>query len=95
MAELPGWDRARLATAAPADVTAARWLVYARVMAPGIAFDFPGAIHSLELAGMKPQQRERADASDRRAQLHELHAGKRKQLQNRALLRLDEPDEAD
>ena len=48
MAELPGWDRARLATADPRDVEAARTLVYARAWAPVIAQDFDGQLENLE-----------------------------------------------
>lgn len=95
MAELPGWDRARLATAPGPDVEAARWIVYGRVLAPEIHFDYPGAMHSLDLADMKPESEERARRADRKIARQQLRAAAERQQAYRRLLRLDEPDDAE
>lgn len=48
MAELPGWDRGRLAMASASDLEAARLIVYARAWGPMVREDIAGRIESLE-----------------------------------------------
>jgi hypothetical protein len=66
MAELPGWDRGRLAAADPRDVEAASLIVYARAWAPAIGQDIDGQIESLE-ADIR-----QAEASRLKGSAHEL-----------------------
>lgn len=90
MAELPGWDRDRLAVAPPRDVEAARLLVYARARAPEIRRDLAGDITRLERIDHPISKvTERAERS--RA-VEELRAAQRVQADLRALLELDDED---
>jgi len=94
MAELPGWDRARLAIADPADVAAARWMVYARVTAEDATFDYPGAIRHVEVASIRdPKRQEREQHADQLKALEGLRQGQTKQKVLRSLLLLDDVDE--
>ena len=92
MAELPGWDRDRLAIAPEADVEAARWMVYATVLKSEIAFDYPGAIRQAELAMMSAKGREREEGHDRKRHLELLRQNQRVQAGLRKNLLLDTPD---
>jgi len=93
MAELPGWDRDRLATAPGADVEAARWLVYARELRPEVTFNYPAHIRAAEVEAMTGHRREREIAADRKRQLEALRAGQRQQADMREGLLLDGEDE--
>lgn len=66
MAELPGWDRDRLRTAAPADVAAARLQVYVRQWRPLLLRDLKGEIEDLLFAVRKPTPRQVEDHERRR-----------------------------
>lgn len=71
MAELPGWTRDRLRTASPADVAAARLIVYVRRFDTFLGRDFRSEIAELEAAGLKdPKQIERHERA-RRGRLRE------------------------
>lgn len=52
MAFLPGWDRDRLRTAAPADVAAARLIVYVTNLRDLLTRDFKGEIDDLNAANL-------------------------------------------
>lgn len=93
MAELPGWDRGRLATAAPADVEAARWLVYARARAPEIRRDLAGDIEALELGGRELTALQQRQLRGRA--IEELRAAQRAQAELRVVLELDDDGEDD
>lgn len=95
MAELPGWDRDRLATADPRDVAAARHLIFARVLAPVIRRNFPGEIRELELKMPGRRHSEAEVRSELKRSIEELRAGERRQATFRELLGLDEPDDDD
>jgi len=96
MAELPGWDRSRLGTAATADVEAARVLVYARVLEPVLSIPVDVQLEVLEAEGITDARRRKrkADAlrSKRRATLLSLRAD---QQRYRTLLELDASDDAE
>lgn len=53
MLELPGWDRDRLRTAAPADVAAARLKVFVEKLDGLLTRDIPGEIDDLRIADSK------------------------------------------
>lgn len=91
MAELPGWDRGRLATAPERDVEAARLLVYARARAPEIRRDIEGDIRQVTRMGQKVSELD--IALDRRDALRELTAAKDRQADLRRALELDEDDD--
>lgn len=95
MAELPGWDRARLATADPGDVAAARWQVYARVMAPQATHDYAAAIRDAEIAGMSAKARDRELERDRKVLVETLRGEQRQQPGWREQLLLDAVDDPD
>ncbi len=92
MAELPGWDRDRLAVAPASDVEAARMLVYARARAPEIRRDIAGDIERIKRIGRTPNKAQ--DALDRMEAIRELAEAQRHQSDLRRVLELDEPDEA-
>lgn len=92
MAELPGWDRTRLGTAAEADVAAARWQIYARVVAPEVTVDYEAKIHDAEVAGMKGKQYDAVVADDRKKAIRAWRAAQPEQRRLRRLLLLDEAD---
>jgi hypothetical protein len=94
MAELPGWDRTRLGTAATADVEAARMLVYARVLEPTITEPYDAHLEVLEIesidnAKVREQKAKHHTARRKKA----LQAAIRDQKRHRLLLGLDEPDD--
>lgn len=96
MAELPGWDRHRLANADPRDVEAARLLVYARARRPEIRADLDGQIEQLELAGLDGDAHRLRAAHIRNRHLAATRAEKATQAALRAALELDvTDDEAD
>ena len=71
MAELPGWTRDRLAAARPADVAAARLIVYVRRFDSLLTRDFRSELAEVEAAGLKdPKQVERHERA-RRGRLRE------------------------
>jgi len=91
MAELPGWDRARLTLAHPADVAAARWVVYARALAPMATDDFEGPKRHIEIMGMKDGPRRRAaEDEERRQAIRKLNRALNQQGELRTLLMLDD-----
>jgi hypothetical protein len=94
MAELPGWDRDRLATADPRDLQAARWLVYARARAPEIRVDYDSRIESLELAGKDGDAHRLHAAAIRRRDIGLLREGRESQKRLREVLELDLEDES-
>lgn len=91
MAELPGWDRGRLDHALPADVEAARWIVFARKVQPVIAVDFPRRIRDIERIDRPASPM--ALRAERAREREELAQSQRLQSSYRAALGLDEPDE--
>jgi hypothetical protein len=93
MAELPGWDRDRLATADERDVVAARLLVYARARAPEIRRDLASQIRQLELSAMSPAAARVAIGRERDSDLRALRQAKQAQTELRAVLELDDVDE--
>lgn len=93
MALLPGWDRARLLTADPADVAAARWIVFAQALRPIVERDIEGAIEQLARADMEPRARERQERHARARARESLAGARRHQAEMRALLELDDVDE--
>lgn len=95
MAQLPGWDRARLATADPRDVEAARLLIYASARAPEIRFDIDGAIETLRIAGLEGDAHKLATAKARTDAIRDLKAQKPSQTALRELLELDVDDDAE
>lgn len=93
MAELPGWDRGRLATADDRDVAAARLLVYARARAPEIRRDIASQIRQLELSAMSPAAAKVAMGRERDGDLRALRQAKESQAALRVVLELDDVDE--
>lgn len=93
MAELPGWDRDRLRTADPADVMAARWIVYGRSWAEFLGIPFSERIREAELDGLKGPRREAAMNAINRDRLRNLKKGMKHQAQVRQLLELDVDDD--
>jgi len=95
MAELPGWDRARLAYAAPADVGAARWVVFARALEPTVTEPIGAqiALAEIEVSAKNARAREAAVKKLNRKHLDDLYRARDRQRQVRTLLMLDEPDE--
>lgn len=94
MALLPGWSRARLRTADPADVEAARLLVFVQGVKPILERDFGYEIEQLRRADLEPRTRERLEKVDRSRARESLLAAQRDQAALRRRLELDEPDEA-
>jgi hypothetical protein len=92
MAELPGWDRERLATARPADVAAARVIVYARRVQPLLAVDVPSRIRDIERMD-RPASRATARA-ERARDVERLRELERTQVELRKVLDLDAEDDA-
>jgi hypothetical protein len=93
MAELPGWDRARLASADPADVAAARWIVFGRAVRPLLERNVEAELDDLAFADMSPNAREQASRQRRRDARTGLRKVKTQQDGLRALLELDAPDD--
>ncbi len=93
MAELPGWNRDRLATAPPRDVEAARLLVYARARGPEIRRDIKGDIERIERMGNTPNKAQ--EAMDRMHAIRDLTEAQRHQADLRRLLGLDDAEDAD
>jgi hypothetical protein len=93
MAELPGWDRRRLATADPADVEAARLIAFSRAVRPILDRDVDAELEDLAIADMAPKAREQAQRSQRRKARDGLRQLRTQQRELRKLLELDEPDE--
>lgn len=84
MAELPGWDRSRLAVAAPSDVEAARVQIYARRVKPLLDIDVDRQLLDLareERPATKAQlAAERARRREELHQLRKMQAGIRENL---------------
>lgn len=91
MAELPGWDRDRLALAPERDVEAARLFVYARERAPEVRRDIKGDIERIQRMGRAPNKAQ--DAMDRMHAIRELTEAQGHQDDLRRALDLDGPDE--
>lgn len=89
MAELPGWDRARLRRAAPADVAAARLLVFAREAKPVLVRDFKAELEDLQ--ERSPRDQERYERRRRARGREELVAAMKLQDALRRMLLLEEP----
>lgn len=94
MAFLPGWDRGRLMTADPADVEAARWIVYAQALKPIVDADIEGGLEQLVQADMTPKARESRQKSQRAKARERFAQARRQQAEVRAALELDAEDEA-
>jgi hypothetical protein len=95
MAELPGWDRDRLALALPADVDAARWRVFADRLMPLATGDFRGQREALAMHDLKGPALERAERRARLEAIEALKAAERAQVDTREVLMLDDEDEDD
>lgn len=95
MAELPGWDRDRLASSPGSDVEAARWQIYARVVEPQISIDYPEAIRRRELSEMSARSRAREEKAQLGRDKETLRTGQRNQAELRKALLLDNEDEPD
>lgn len=93
MAELPGWDRDRLAIAEPADVAAARLVVFARRAKPILVEDYDLRLRELALTDMTGSRRERAERSLRAEARQRLEQARTLQADLRRRLELDAPDE--
>lgn len=106
MAELPGWDRGRLATASAQDLEAARWIVYARAWTPTVRQNIDAQIEGLEgdirageiskLTGdsHRVAAARQVDAGIRRLRelIEDLRGAKGHQADIRRTLELDEPE---
>jgi hypothetical protein len=90
MAELPGWDRARLDTAPEPDVAAARLIVFAREVKPLLQRDFAAEID--ELKERSPREQEIHDKRMRAKARDQLVIGWRGQTALRKLLLLEPTD---
>jgi hypothetical protein len=93
MAFLPGWDRARLLAADPADVEAARWLAFTGAVRPILDRDIEGDLEQLARADMTPKERERREKTGRARSRERLQVAKRQQAELRKILELDAPDD--
>ena len=92
MAGLPGWDRHRLDTADPADVAAARMIVYATALAPAVQAPLQAQIDVLEIGMIeKPASRRKAERDHNLRRRRELRHALGDQRRVRAALELDEP----
>lgn len=89
MALLPGWDRQRLEAADPADVEAARWLVFAQGVKPIVDDDIDGQLEQLAQADMEPKARERRGKHLRAKAREALHKRRTQQDAIRKILELD------
>lgn len=94
MALLPGWNRDRLQIADPADVEAARLLVFTEGVRPLLERDIEGALEQLVRADMQPKERERREKAERGRARELLQGELKRQQELRAFLELDEPDDA-
>lgn len=92
MAELPGWDRDRLALASPRDVAAARLIVFARKVEPIVSEDFAGKRRELAMAKMTADRRAREEANLRLEADRRLAKAQALQAEIRKSLELDEAD---
>lgn len=93
MAELPGWDRARLAVADERDVAAAREIVFARKVAAVLAEDFEEKREEIRIAGLSGVARERAEKAQLRNMDNRVLSAMKVQAALRARLGLDIADD--
>lgn len=90
MADLPGWDRARLAVAAPSDVEAARFLIYAQRVKPILQVDVDRRL--IELGREERPATKTQLQAERGREREELHQLRKLQADIRGILGLDEGD---